>query len=385
MRSIASAVATVLVQASRNSGPRTRDKELCELVSTLRLNRAWNSWWAPVDHTPSLPLTLTKHGVCFFLQKGLVPSLGREGWLATLLDMASCQLFATFAHVRPASTLSSSKRRACFFFFVPFLGSSVPYSPGPLVSLVSRSSGPLVLWSPGSIVPCSFVFLVPGHSRRRHFSDRRHVGVRRHFPSALPIAIALPVVKPCAREKTVVEDRSGEATRRGEDTWARDDMSRRQVGRAHASSRRHMGFFLRTGRAKTRVVALPEDRSGEDTRRREDTWAKTLPEDRSGKDPRRREHMWARRHVGMRRHLAKTGRANTLIVARARGRHIERQPRETCVLNCWEVLPFAANCKHANPAPAWRHPKRFMCGASCPCGVKKPFGVGGCGVKTRRE
>ena len=108
------------------------------------------------------------------------------------------------------------------------------------------------------------------------------------LPERRALANALPVVKPCSREKTVAEDRSGEGTRRREDTWGCEDTSRRQVGRRPASRRTH-------GRAKT----VPEDRS---------------PEDRSGEDPRRREDTWAcedrsRRQVGRtrsspRRHVA---------------------------------------------------------------------------------
>ena len=39
------------------------------------------------------------------------------------------------------------------------------------------------------------------------------------------LAEALPGVKPGAREKTIAEDRSGEGTRRREDTWEGEDMS----------------------------------------------------------------------------------------------------------------------------------------------------------------
>ena len=174
----------------------------------------------------------------------------------------------------------------------------------------------------------------------------------------------------------MAEDRSGEGTRRREDTWAGEDH--------------------------------PQNRLGEDRRRREDTWA--------GEDTARR-HVWrrpasSRRRVGARRHFpktgrvktrfianirvvvrtrgrAKTGRANTLSVAKTRGRHIERrqpQPREAL---CFELQGSSVFCMRvrtrprletqarfppprarvrppcrtaaldvvANPAPAWRRPK----------------------------
>ena len=68
------------------------------------------------------------------------------------------------------------------------------------------------------------------------------------------------VAKAQRRAKTLPEDRSGEDACRREDTWSCEDTSRRQVGIGHVSSRRHMG------------VRSHEDRSGWDTCRREDTW-----------------------------------------------------------------------------------------------------------------
>ena len=86
------------------------------------------------------------------------------------------------------------------------------------------------------------------------------------------------VVKTHGRAKTLPEDRSGEDTRRREDTRRHEGTARRQVRRRHVSSRRHCP---KTGQAKKHAVAktpgrvktLPDDRSGEVTRRREDTWA----------------------------------------------------------------------------------------------------------------
>ena len=73
----------------------------------------------------------------------------------------------------------------------------------------------------------------------------------------------------------------------------------------------------KTGLAKASFVAKtrPEDRSGEDAHRLEDTWApKTFPEDRSGEDKHRLEDTWAREDT------SKTGLAKTRIVAKRRGR-----------------------------------------------------------------
>ena len=138
--------------------------------------------------------------------------------------------------------------------------------------------------------------------RQRPTSSRRHVGGRRHFPKT-DRAKTRGFAKTCGWAKTLQEERSGEDPRLCENTWAGEDTSRRRVGRRPASWRRHMG-----GRR--------QDMLGEDPRLREDTWAgkdtsriktgqvkthvvtktrgraKTLPADRSGKDPRLREDMW---------------------------------------------------------------------------------------------
>ena len=73
------------------------------------------------------------------------------------------------------------------------------------------------------------------------FPAKTRVVAKTHWrPKTLPeravLAKALPGVKPCALEKAIAEDRSREGTLRREDTWACEDMSRRQVGRGHASS-----------------------------------------------------------------------------------------------------------------------------------------------------
>ena len=124
----------------------------------------------------------------------------------------------------------------------------------------------------------------PGVSRHmvRLRPERRHMGVRRLLSSPLwPRHVG---VKPCACQKTLAEDRSGEDTRRCEDTVAFDeDNFRRQVGRRHASSQRHVG-----------TKTYPEDGSGKDTPRCEDT--------RAQKDTSRRQvgrrHASSRRRVG---------------------------------------------------------------------------------------
>ena len=93
------------------------------------------------------------------------------------------------------------------------------------------------------------------------------------------------------------------------------------------SSRRHVGVrrhLPKTARAKTGVVAKTCGR------------AKASPEDNSGEDRCRREDMWAcegisrrqlgrrqvssRRHGDVRRHFTKTGRAKTGVIANTRGR-----------------------------------------------------------------
>ena len=146
--------------------------------------------------------------------------------------------------------------------------------------------------------------------------------------------------------KTRPEDTSGKDTCHREDTWAREDASPRQVWRRRASSRRHVGgrrHFPKTGRAKTRVVAkthgraktLPEDRSGEDTHHHKDTWA--------GEDTSQRQ-VWRRPKSPRRHRRAKTRRANTPIVAKTRGRHIESrqpQPREAV---CFELQGHSFCC-----------------------------------------
>ena len=94
------------------------------------------------------------------------------------------------------------------------------------------------------------------HGLRRHLSVSRHMpgedsedtwasedtfpaktllGARtRGRPKTLSerkaLAKALAGVKPCACEKTIAEDKSGEGKRRRDDTWAREDTSRKQVG-----------------------------------------------------------------------------------------------------------------------------------------------------------
>ena len=86
------------------------------------------------------------------------------------------------------------------------------------------------------------------------------------------------------------------------------DICRRQVGRRHVLSRRHTGVrrhVPRTGRAQTRVVAKTHG------------CAKTLHEDRSGKDTCRYEML--RRYMGARRHFPKTGQGKTCVVAKTHG------------------------------------------------------------------
>ena len=96
----------------------------------------------------------------------------------------------------------------------------------------------------------------------------------------------------------------------------------------HVASRRHVRQAKRfpaggdpTEHVASRARTLPEDRSGEDTRRREETWAcDTLPEDRSGEDMWRREDTWAsEKSESKRRHVLKTGPAKTRGVAKERG------------------------------------------------------------------
>ena len=122
------------------------------------------------------------------------------------------------------------------------------------------------------------------------------------------------------------EDRSGEDACRREDTWEGEGASRRQVWRRHASSRRHVG--VRRHLAKT----------------------------------------GQRRHVGARRHFPKTGRVKTRVVAKTHGR--AKTPRKDrsgkhsssrrhvgdtrsddspncesqCVLNCRGVLSVPGRC-----------------------------------------
>ena len=66
------------------------------------------------------------------------------------------------------------------------------------------------------------------------------VAKTRGRPKTLPeravLAKAFAGVMPCAREKTIAEDRSGEGTLYREDTWAYEDASRRQVLRGQAPS-----------------------------------------------------------------------------------------------------------------------------------------------------
>ena len=64
-------------------------------------------------------------------------------------------------------------------------------------------------------------------------------------------------------------------------------------------------------KARGRARARPEDRSGEDTRRREDTWVKTLPDDRFGEDRRCRKDRWAGEDISQRQASKDTG-AKTL-------------------------------------------------------------------------
>ena len=63
----------------------------------------------------------------------------------------------------------------------------------------------------------------------------------------------------CSRTKTLPEDRSCDDTSRREDAGVCEDTSQRQVGRGHVSLRRHMGVrrhLTKTGGAKTRVVVF---------------------------------------------------------------------------------------------------------------------------------
>ena len=197
----------------------------------------------------------------------------------------------------------------------------------------------------------------------------------------------------------------------------------------------------KTGRAKARVVAKtpghaktrPEDRSGKDTCRREDTreGEDTSPR-QAGKDTRRRGNTWAgedtsqrqvwRRHASSRRHMggrrrfpktglaktqvvaktcgcANTGRANTLIVAKTRGRHIKSrqpQPRDrpmqvvsirgaACSRQMWHQsvashANVASGRQLASPDVASKRGVRASPGVSskrgvtCPLGVREPNG-----------
>ena len=140
--------------------------------------------------------------------------------------------------------------------------------------------------------------------RQRHASSRRHVAGRRHVPKT---GRARTPVVACGRLKTFSEDRSCEDTFRREDTYGRAKTrpEDRSLWRKPTSSRRHVGARRHSQRQAGNDTGarthLEQDRSGEDTLRCEDT--------------RRRENTWARRH------LAKTSRANTLTVAKTRGRH----------------------------------------------------------------
>ena len=129
-------------------------------------------------------------------------------------------------------------------------------------------------------------------------------------------------MKTRGRAKTRPEDRSGEDPRRRADTWAGKDTSRRGQAKTNVIAK----IF---GRAKT----LPEDRSGEDPWRREDTWQR---EDTSRRQV-GRTHSWSRRHVG------DTSSSDS------------RNREEQCVLNCREVLYVAASCMqvHARNCSRW--------------------------------
>ena len=132
----------------------------------------------------------------------------------------------------------------------------------------------------------------------RQFQECSHMHARKPLPKTGRAKIRF-VAKTRLVAKTLPEDKSGEDTPRREDTGAGEDISRRQVWRRYVSSRRHASsqrYFPKTAQAKTRIVAniFPEDRSGEDARRREDTWA--------GNDTSRRQvgrrYASSRRHVG---------------------------------------------------------------------------------------
>ena len=155
---------------------------------------------------------------------------------------------------------------------------------------------------------------------------RRHLGVSRHMPGkdsedtwasegTFP-AKTLLGAKTWASKEISRAQSPCQGTYRSEAMCLQEDSCPRQVGRRHASSQRHVGVrrhVPKTGRARTRVVVKTHGR------------AKTLPEDRFGEDAHRREDTWAReepcktgrrRHAGARRHFPKTGWVKTRFVAK---------------------------------------------------------------------
>ena len=70
-------------------------------------------------------------------------------------------------------------------------------------------------------------------------------------------AKARVVKKTRGRAKTRPEDRSGEDMRRHEDTWACEDTSRRQVGRTHSPSRRQQAVLRLPTVCRPSVLGRP--------------------------------------------------------------------------------------------------------------------------------
>ena len=179
--------------------------------------------------------------------------------------------------------------------------------------------------------------------------------VRRHFSRTLPLLRHIPAVKPCARKKAIAEDRSGEGTRRREDTWACKDTSRRQVGRGHASSRRHVGGRRYRRQVGRRPASRRRHMAGEDTSRRQvgrrhmggrRHFPKTCRDAWAGEDTSRRQvgrrHASLRRHVGGRRQVGRRHPSSQRDVGDTSSDDSRNRERQ-CVLNCKEVLSVVAS------------------------------------------
>ena len=98
------------------------------------------------------------------------------------------------------------------------------------------------------------------------------------------LAKTLQRVKPCASQKTLADDRSGEGTHHREDTWVCEDTCRRQPGREnrrHVGVRRHCPKRRPVGvRRHCPKTGLAKTRGVAKTHER----AKPIPADRSGED-----------------------------------------------------------------------------------------------------